>query len=71
MPAINANVVRGLFLHVQKNFYTKIYNHTKISLHKNFQIYGIQSEQVHTCGANLQPRCLGDDAPDKHEHTHT
>ena len=49
----------------------KIY-HTNVSLHENFQIYSIQSKQVHTCGvANLQPHYIGDDAPDKHEHTHT
>ena len=34
---INANVVRGRSYAI---FYAKIY-HTKVSLHENFQIYGI------------------------------
>ena len=33
-----ANAVRGRSY--EKNFYTKIY-HTKVSLHENFQIYGM------------------------------
>ena len=57
--AINTNAVR---VHSYEIFYTKLY-HTKVSLHKNFQIYGstlpastllVVHEHVMTCYNDIQ-----------------
>ena len=52
MHAINTNAVRGRYYEI---FYMKIY-HTKVSLHKNFQIYSIHCIYcTSACNSTAEP----------------